>query len=290
MKKAKILMAMGREEEAREILAQLFNAYPNSPEVKKALAGLNKYKNRVALEHTFDFFNKPYKYRWHMSSLQYQHEAKWGSTIGKLNMGKAMVNGNNSFKDPDFQIEADAYPILSSNLYLYLNYGYSWGDFFPRHRAGIEPFLTLPHNWEVSAGGRFLYYDTEFGGKIDVYILTASISKYYKSHWISFRPYYVFIGNSFAQSYYLYYRHYYKSAYNYLGGALGIGNSPDDPSIRSGDVSRLSIDSYTARIDFQHLLGTRFLFRSFTGVSFEKYAPDAFRPRFSATLYIAYLF
>jgi hypothetical protein len=71
---------------------------------------------------------------------------------------------------------------------------------------------------------------------------------------------------------------------------MGIGNSPDDPSIRSGDVSRLSIDSYRARIDFQHLIGTRFLFRSLTGVAFEKYLPDKFRPRFDATLYIAYLF
>jgi hypothetical protein len=80
-----------------------------------------------------------------------------------------------------------------------------------------------------------------------------------------------------------------------LGGALGIGSNPDDPSMKNGDVGRLSITSYRARLDFQHLIGTRFLFRSFIGISAEKYhhpvlREDKYRPRTDATFYIAYLF
>jgi YaiO family outer membrane protein len=295
MKKVKILLAMGKEDEAREVLSAYLDAYPNSPEVERKLAQLKKYKNRVAIEYTIDGFDKPYKYRWHMASAQYQREAKWGTYLAKVNTGKAFFKEFTTFNNPDWQIEADAYPILNPNLYVYLNYGYSWGSFFPRHRAGFEPFLTLPKNWEISLGGRYMYYEPNEEMSSDVFILTGSVSKYIKSNWLSFRPYYVFIGNTFSQSYYFHYRHYFKTGYNYLGGALGIGSNPDDPSIKAGDVSRLSLTTYRARLDFQHLIGTRFLFRTFIGFSAEKYfdnkqGKSTFRPRTDATFYIAYLF
>jgi predicted Zn-dependent protease len=113
MKKVKILLAMGKEDEAKEVLSAYLDAYPNSPEVKRKLAQLQKYKNRFAVEYSIDGFDKPYKYRWHMASAQYQREAKWGTYLAKVNTGKAFYGDFTSFKWPDWQIEADAYPIVS---------------------------------------------------------------------------------------------------------------------------------------------------------------------------------
>jgi hypothetical protein len=73
-------------------------------------------------------------------------------------------------------------------LYLYLNYGYSWGEFFPRHRAGFEPFLTLPKNWEISLGGRYMMYEPEENISTDVFILTGSVSKYHQIQLVFIPP------------------------------------------------------------------------------------------------------
>lgn len=289
-KKARILLAMGREEEARAILALLLGINPNSYEVNAMLASMQKYRNRIIIEHSFDFFRQPYVRRWHMSSLQYQRDAKWGTFIGKCNMAQ-VVKANDFFpSNPDFQLEAEAYPILRPGTYVYLNYGYSWGKLFPRHRIGIEPFQSFGDGWEASLGVRYLYYSSDISSVNHVTILTGSIGKYFTSNWISFRPYFVFTHLNFSQSYFLFYRHYLGIPENYVGGAVGIGSSPDENYTKTADFGQNSLNSYRIRLDFQHKLGKRFILRVLTGYTYEKYMADTYRNRFDTSVYFAYLF
>jgi YaiO family outer membrane protein len=289
-KKAKILIAMGREEEARAVLALLLNINPYSYEVNALLASLQKFRNRAIVEHTFDFFREPYVRRWHMTSLQYQRDAKWGTFVGKFNVAQLVTANQTYLSNPDFQLEADAYPILNPQTYVYLNAGYSWGTLFPRFRFGIEPFRTLGNGWEASLGVRYLFYNSAISNVSHVTILTGSIGKYFTKNWISFRPYLVFTHENFSQSYFLFYRHYLGIPENYFGGALGIGSSPDENFTKTADFSKNSLNSYRIRFDYQHKLGKRFILRILTGYTYEKYAVSSYRNRFDTNVYLAYLF
>jgi YaiO family outer membrane protein len=289
LKKAQILLAMGREEEARAVLAILLNINPNSYEVNALLASMQKYKNRIIVEQSFDFFREPYVKRWHMTSLQYQRDAKWGSFIGKANM--AQLVGEKLYPtDPDYQLEADAYPIIRPGTYVYLNAGYSWGKLFPRYRVGFEPFQSFKHGWEASLGMRYLNYDSYLSSVDHVFIATGSIGKYFTNNWLSFRPYLVFTHENFSQSYYLFYRHYLGLSLNYVGGAIGMGSSPDENLSKNADFGQNSLNSYRIRFDFQHKLGKRFLVRVLAGYTYENYSKAFYRHEFDTNVYLAYFF
>ena len=70
--------------------------------------------------------------------------------------------------------------------YLYANYGLGIRKtLFPNHRLGLEYFLPFGKGWEMSMGGRYLYFTHE-----DVIVLTASLSKYISNWWFNIQPYY----------------------------------------------------------------------------------------------------
>ena len=57
----------------------------------------------------------------------------------------------------------DAYPSLSKKTYMYLNVGYSdsykTGTFvFPKYRAGISIYRSLPKSFEAEIGARLLNF------------------------------------------------------------------------------------------------------------------------------------
>ncbi len=289
LKKAQILIAMGNDEEARAILALLLGLDPNSYEVNALLASMHKYRNRIALEHTFDFFREPYTHRWHMTSLQYQRDEKWGTIIGKCNMAQ-LVTANEWYpSNAGFQAEVDAYPIIRPGTYLYLNGGISLSTLFPFLRFGFEPFQSLGKGWEVSAGGRYLFYDTNLMAS-KVTILTGSISKYFSNNWLSFRPYWAMTSSNFSQSYFVFYRHYLGIPENYIGGALGVGLSPDENYNRTAYYGNSSLSSYRFRFDIQHKLSKQFILRCLTGYTYEKYTYKKYRNRFDTSVYLAFLF
>src|SRR3989304_3525527 len=85
-----------------------------------------------------------------------------------------------------FQLEEVAfYPKIIDGGYCYLSYGYSNSDLFPKHRFGLEAYAKLPKSFEASLGLRHLAFDG--GGNITIY--TGSLGYYFKSYWISVKPY-----------------------------------------------------------------------------------------------------
>jgi YaiO family outer membrane protein len=288
LKKAYILMALGREKEARQILAQLLQSNPYDYQVNMAIAKMKKFRNRIILEYTYDHFSTPYKHNWHVASIEYQRDDYWGTWVAKVNNGYYYNDGENLGKWPQIQLEADAYPKITKRSYLYLNYGYSWGEIFPTHRAGIEYFQGLPHSWEASLGGRYLYFAN--GGIEHTFILTGSLGKYFSNNWLSFRPFLIFNYKTFAQSYYIFYKHYLDDIYDYWGLALGYGNSPDEVASQNNIIYTNQNNSYRLRLDYQKLLTDKILFRLLLGNSIEEYTKNEYRYRFDGNIYLAWLF
>jgi YaiO family outer membrane protein len=287
-KKAQILMAMGREKEAREILANIIQQNPYNYEVIRMLSGLKKYKNRLIFEHTLDIFEKPYAYALQTASIQYQRDATWGTWVGKVNAASLNIDHKNLGSDNDFQLETDVYPRLTSNSYLYLNYGFSPSDLFPTHRAGIEYFRCFHNGWEGSVGGRYMYFENSTIKH--TLIATGSIGKYFSNHWFSFRPYLIFNHEDIAKSYYLFYRYYFNNVTNYIGCALGYGISPDEAYNKLGGIYQTNMESYRIRFDFQHYLGKRIILRVMVGNSLDEYNANAYRYHFDSNFYLAWLF
>jgi YaiO family outer membrane protein len=242
-------------------------------------------KNRIILEHTYEFFKEPYVRRWHVTSLQYQNDAKWGTFIAKANAGQLVPASGELFNPGAMQYEADIYPQFGRGFYAYLNYGYSEEDLFPEHRGGLELYKSFSHGYEISAGGRYLYFKKDN----DVLIYTASLSKYFNSWWLSARPYLSELNDTWFQSYFLFFRKY-SGPYNYLGGLLGYGISPDLLPDSKGIYEVYNLQSYQFRLDIQHRLATHFLFRTLAGYAYDQYTKDEFRNRVNVQIYLAVIF
>jgi YaiO family outer membrane protein len=288
IKKIKACLCLEDIKCARATIDSLLKVYPMNLEVQNLLKQTQQgtFKNRLIIEHTFEFYRQPYVRRWHVTSFQYQRDEKWGTLIGKINAGQLIPGSGELFHPGAVQYELDAYPLLGKGFYAYLNYGYSNGELFPKHRAGFELFKTLHKGFEVSLGFRYFY----FGKSSDLLIYTGSISKYHKDWWFSFRPYISVDNSDWYQSYFFFARKY-SSQYNYIGAMIGYGISPDIFQISSLSYKYVNLDSYQVRLDFQHRLSKHFLFRSLAGLAYDEYgANNDFRIRFNIQLYLAYMF
>ena len=289
LKAVKIYIATGDEKSAIALLSEILKINPYDYEANKLMDQLRRFKNRFAIEHTFDFYNKPFTRRYHLTSLQYQHDDNWGSIVGKVNIGQLVTHQKPYLSNAGLQFETDAYINVMPKAYLYLNYGLSRSTFFPTLRIGLEPFQTLKNNLETSLGGRMLLFQND-SINTNVYILTGSVSKYLSQNWFSFRPYIVFTGNQTSFSAFLFYRHYAEKQLNYIGGALGTGISPDVESSKIGGSSQFLLKSYSIRFDYQHILTEHLLFKSLAGIRAEDYGNKKFRAAFNFTVYLAYMF
>lgn len=287
IKKIKACLCLEDAMCSRSTIDSLLKVYPMNLEVQDLLNRTNRgnFKNRIIAEHTFEFFREPYVRRWHVTSLQYQRDAKWGTAIAKVNAGQLIPASGELYNPGAIQYEADLYPNLGKGYYAYMNYGYSDGELFPEHRGGLELFKSFPRGTEVSLGARYLYF---IDGS-DVWVYTGSLSKYHQSWWFSFRPYISAINEEWFQSYFVFARKYY-SQYNYIGGMLGYGISPDLLPSSTGSYEIYNLNSYQVRFDFQHRLGNHFLLRSLTGYAYDQYDKELYRHRFNVQLYLAYMF
>jgi YaiO family outer membrane protein len=272
---------------AQSTIDSLLKVHPMNIEVMDLMKQTRQgsYRNRLIVEHSFEFFRQPYVRRWHVTSLQYQRDGSWGTAIAKVNAGQLIPSSGKLFDPGAIQYEADFYPLLGKGYYAYLNYGFSDGELFPQHRAGLELFKTFPRGIEVSLGGRYLY----FNELNDVLVYTGSFSKYHKSWWFSARPYISVINEEWFQSYFLFARKY-STQYNYVGGMVGYGLSPDYIPNMSGTYEIYNLNSYQARFDIQHRIAPHFLLRSLTGYAYDQYLPKEYRHRFNAQIYLAYMF
>ena len=127
------------------------------------------------------------------------------------------------FQIPGYQFEAEAYPVFSKKMYGYFAYAWSNAAIFPQHRLGAEVFRGLPKAFEVSLGARYL----SFVGGISSSILTASVSKYYKSYLFSARPFLIFNGGEVGQTLVLSAKKFLNDDGDVIGIRFGGGMSPD---------------------------------------------------------------
>jgi YaiO family outer membrane protein len=186
------------------------------------------------------------------------------------------VNYANRFEKDGVQFEVDAYPRLRDGTYAYLNAGYSGStSLFPEYRAGAEVFQSLPKSFEASLGFRHLRFTSS-----NVTLYTGSISKYYRSYYISLRPYYrsndVGSSNSVRLMIrkYLSDPKYYATFADWISVSMGVGSSPEE------DVSTLEqfrLDSQNISVDWRKRIGGNRMITAGVGYEREEVARNEYR-------------
>jgi YaiO family outer membrane protein len=254
--KAKLLQEKGLDEKSLQVINELLEMNPASESGRDLLLSYKSVRRKYRLIYKYDFehFSEPYIRRWHINSLQLARRNSWGSLFLKMNIGDLVKPGESLWsKEIAKQFEIDAYPRISNWNYVYLNYGYSPDNLFPKHRAGFEWFQKLPASFEASAGMRFMQFDGSSGSK-NVYLYTGSLGKYYRNYWFSFRTYLNPKNNDISQSYLLTTRRYLKDGSNYLGLELGTGVSPDEPRGNVSNLDTYDYDSWKVKLSYQDQL------------------------------------
>ncbi|MCF4101160.1 YaiO family outer membrane beta-barrel protein [Gillisia sp. M10.2A] len=230
---AKILNDLKKYDEATNVLNTLLAVNPNHADARAYREKIKNVssKNQVGVSYDFVYFDKRFDDPWHLASVDYGRQTKFGSISARFNYA-------NRFTTNGAQFELDAYPRISDVFYAYVSGGIAEKDgIFPRYRAGFSLYANLPLAFEGEAGFRMLSFDDE------TWIYTASVGKYYKNYWFNLRTYLTPSNNAVSQSFSLNVRYYLAGADDFLSFGIGTGLSPDNEAnnilYNNGDTYKL---------------------------------------------------
>jgi len=277
IREAKALNSLHRSDDAILLLSGFLHDNPNNPEVKDLLETLKagNRRNSIGISYTLDYFNNTDP--WHLAYLQYKRKTRFGAVIGRFNYASR-------FGSTGYQLEADAYPTLTTKSYAYVNVGYSPGSLFPVFRLGLDYNRKFPNAFEGSFGFRYLDFSTS-----KVMIYTGHIGKYIGNYWIAFRPFIVPDSNKVSISGFLTARRYFSTADDYIGIQLGYGTSPDD-RYRLLTSQSLRLTGYNSRISYNHLFNKRWILNVSGAYAYEEYFTSSFRSKITFDIAIYYQF
>ena len=286
--KARILNSAGKYDDATTVLENILRKNSSNNDAIRLLdkVRLELLKNRLTVNYSCDYFsNAAYKKDpWQLVYLQYARKTSLGTVIGRVNYA-------NRFNTNAVQFEADAYPKISENDYLYLNFGFSDFSIFPRLRGGFEWNRSFPNAFEGSLGGRLLHFQNSW-----VAIYTASIGKYLGDYWFSLRPFVTPGSDGTSVSTYLIVRRYFSDPEDYIGLRLGIGTSPDERRLLLFNTNQSAhLKSMSVKLDYNHIFSNRFTMNTGIAYANEEYwvpTDDIIKAgnNFSFQLGFAYLF
>ena len=180
----------------------------------------------------------------------------------------ARVTHSERFDGRGTQAELDAFPSLGKNKYGYFNVGYSQASFFPKFRFGTSVFWNLPKAYELEAGYRYLQFS-------DVtHIITGSAGKYIGNWWLNLRLNFIPGKDGSSTSANFQTRYYFSGPEDFFSIQLSTGVSPDE---ETRDFQSQLLNSYRARIGYQHLWTSRWMGFGFVGYSRDEISEKQFR-------------
>ncbi|MDZ7634681.1 MAG: YaiO family outer membrane beta-barrel protein [Bacteroidales bacterium] len=192
----RILAWQGHYDEGAAVIDTLLTSDPDNPDAIEALHDIRRWSRDRSQQNTpppdiragyqFDTYSEPYERLWQVFTLGAGHRFSWGTAAASVNLGHINIGPPENVNDNDLQFAAEAWPELTKSNYAYVAYAYSPGTWFPRHRAALELWQTIPRGWAVSAGINYYYFDQS------IYIGTLSLEKYMGNWWFSGRGYFYF--------------------------------------------------------------------------------------------------
>lgn len=247
-KKASILKNLDQEENAMVVINQLLQINPGSERGNSLRESIKIAQQRYSLgaTGTYEYYSPTGTNPAYYAAISLGRSNDWGSSIGRINY-------SNRFGTEGLQGEVDLYPRIAPGVYAYLNYGFSKSNLFPDHRFGAEVYTKLPKSTEGSLGLRYLVFSPT---KVTLY--TGSIGLYYKSIWLSLRPFITPDKNTGTSvSFSLTLRRYFNNPETFLSFVGGMGYSPENilqSSSGFGNDAIYTLKSQRLGLGFQKLL------------------------------------
>lgn len=227
----------------------------------------------------FDTFSDPYSRYWQVFKAGMGHKFKWGPASAGVNVGNVIIGEPSPRTATELQFEVDAYPRLSNKNYAYLDYAFSPGIYFPKHRATVELWQILPKGFAVSAGMNYYYFDR------NIFIGMLSVEEYLGKYWFSFKSFIYFKDNGPTTSFYLNARRYFNDK-NYLQLTIGTGTAPDEPFDLQTSIMRLH--AHSVRLAYNFSVSPKLMVRVNAGYSREEYQDALWRNRFEGGINLTY--
>ncbi len=278
LKKSKAHYHDGNLKEAGETLDYLLGVNPDNEdarELEKLMSAPGYYhyreSNYLLGGYHGEFIEEPFSRHMHIGTAGYSYYTRHGPLTGKLNFANTYIDGTGMTRYPSLQYEADYYPELSPEGYLFINYAYSAGTIFPRHRGAFEIFRKLPQSFEASLGMRFLHWDETY------MFYTGSLGKYYADLWFSLRTYILPGDEGVSASWYFNARKYFSTADDYAGIIIGFGLSPDETLADLTD--RVYLKSTSIGGELSKGIGSDYLIKSSLRYGREEYQDSSYRGR-----------
>ena len=285
----RILAWQNEYEEAEAVIDTLLVTEPDNKDALAAIHDLNRWSRKAAEQDTpptdlragylFDTFTTPYDRFWQIFNAGAGHRFSWGTVVAGINAGNIIYGEPLNIKATNIQYSAEAWPQLTKKNYAYISYAYSSGTYFPRHRAALEVWQTLPAGWAASAGVNYYH----FAG--DVFIGSLSLEKYLGDYWFSAKGYFYFKDIGITTSFYLNARRYFNKT-DYFQLTLGTGTAPDEPFDILTDLERQSANS--VRISYFDRITPLWAVRIGAGFSYEEYLTGFHRRRYEGGIGFIY--
>lgn len=281
----RILAWQGHYDEGAAVIDTLLFTEPENSDALEALKDIRRWSRDRSQQITpptdiragymFDTYSEPYDRLWQVFTLGAGHRFSWGQAVASVNLGHIIIGEPSNLTGNDYQFAAEAWPELTKKNYAYLAYAYSPGTWFPRHRAALELWQTLPQGWAVSAGANYYYFDHS------IWIATVSAEKYLSNWWFSARSYFYFKDIGVTTSFFVNARRYFGTT-DYLQLTLGAGTAPDEPYDIITDLERQKAASF--RLTYFNQINSYWSVRVGAGYSYENYATSDYRSRFEGNV------
>lgn len=274
-RESRLLYYREKYDEALELVQPLFDKGYNQEGMLGYLANLQRLRktNAIGASYDFDSFRGAIE-PWNTWSLYGRTRLKYtGSIIARVTQSQRFGGFGTLF-------ELDAYPSIGEKGYAYLNLGGSRGGFFPRLRFGGSYFHNFEGGWEAELGYRYL----GFSSVTNIY--TFSIGKYIGNWWVNFRPNIIPDETGTSVSGQFNARYYFDTAEDFFSFTLSTGVSPDEETRALNQL----LNSYRARVGFQHLFTPKFQTYSYLGYTIDELSAETTRNNFNFTLGVEYRF
>jgi YaiO family outer membrane protein len=229
--------------------------------------------------YSFDSFREPYTLLSQLFKAGAGHRFNWGQASAGLNVGNFKIGEPSPSDATELQIEAEAWPDITDKNYAYLEYAYSPGSYFPRHRAAIEVWQVLPAGWAVSSGLNYYYFDRS------AFIAAVSVEKYLGKYWLSIKGYVYFKDKGPRTSLLINARRYFSDN-DYAQVTLGTGAAPDESFDIKTDLMRLYANAI--RLAYNLSITHKLEMRIGAGYSREEYRETIWRNRFEGDISFIY--
>jgi len=280
--KAFALVELGRLNEARKQLDTLLSFNPNHKEALELKESMNSFKipGAVGIYQSVQWYDDPHERRFYTTTVEAPIGDKNVKIIPRFNFGALQMDGNETTGS---QAGLDVYPLTGPDSYLYLHYAYSDSEIFPMHRGAVEWFKGARTGWELSAGGRYLFWEDH------QYFFSASASKYLGQWLPGLRLFYApESDNDLAALMSL--RRYLNDANNYVQVYLGYGPNPDRTERQIDFIETSKTTRYTGGIYSIFNITGPFYFRILGEYNYEEYVSGQWRDAFLVQAGIEYKF